>query len=949
MICYNWFSFNVVGSAMFRLSRKLKLLKKEIRAFSRMNYSGIEMRVKEAHEVLISQQAETLADPTPVNAALELEAQRKWLLLVKAEEKFYLQRSRVLWLLNGDCNTAYFHRMVNSRKAINHIHFLLSNAGDRIESQTGMMNHCIDYFAELLGGPCEPQMFTQGDINTLIPFRCSEDQKKGLTVRFTRVEIRNAFFSLPRNKTCGPDGFSAEFFCGCWDVVGPEVCDAIEEFFLSGSMLKQWNATTLVLIPKINNASSTSDFRPISCLNTIYKVISRLLASRLLPFLSQVISSAQSAFLPGRLIGENILLATDLVNGYNRQSVEPKSMLMVDLRKAFDSVRWDFVLAALTSLGIPSKFVQWISECISTASFTVAFNGTTGGNFTSTKGLRQGDPLSPYLFVLVMEVFSSLLQSRFDSGYIHYHPRASDLKLSHLMFADDVMIFFDGGSSSLHGVTEALDDFASWSGLRINPQKSQLFCAGVDEIEAFTMYQYGYATGTFPVRYLGLPLMSRKLKINEYEPLLDLLAKRFRAWAVRALSFAGRTQLLGTVIAGTINFWISTFILPKGCIKKIESICSRFLWSGDIDKLGHAKVAWETVCLPKAEGGLGLRSLLRWNTTLCLRYIWLLFSEKSSLWADWHRQYTMGSDSFWTIQPTVSDSWVWSSLLKLRPLAERYIACVVGNGRKAKFWFDSWTPLGPLIKLIGATGPRRLRLPLSATVSDSCSESGWLLPPPRSDVELQLHTHLTLAPLPSQCSIEDSYLWLTNGISSRDYSASKTWEACRPRETEKDWAKLIWFKGNVPKHAFNMWTAHLNRLPTRVRLASWNTGIDPSCTLCLFGHESRDHIMLTCGFSSEIWRLVLHRLSSSLTGFLDWNELLSWVKRSTSNAPTLLRKIAAQATIFHIWRQRNDTLHNHCFSPATSVFRLIDREIKLIILGRRGRGNFNSLLSKWLS
>lgn len=949
MICYHWFSFNVVGSAMFRLARKLKLLKKEIRAFSRLNYSGIEMRVKEAHEILISHQAETLADPSPVNAALELEAQRKWLLLIKAEEKFFLQRSRVLWLVNGDCNTAYFHRMVNARRAINHIHFLTSIDGVRYETQSGMMNHCIDYFSELLGGPCDPQLFTQGDVNILLPFQCSENQRNAMTMRFTRLEIRNAFFSLPRNKTSGPDGYSAEFFCGCWEIVGPEVCDAIEEFFISGSMLKQWNTTTMVLIPKITNAASTSDFRPISCLNTIYKVISKLLASRLLPLLTQVISSAQSAFLPGRLLGENVLLATDLVNGYNRQSSEPKAMLKVDLRKAFDSVRWDFVLAALTALGIPQQFVNWISECISTASFTIAFNGTTGGNFKSSKGLRQGDPLSPYLFVLAMEVFSSLLQSRFDSGYIHYHPRASDLKLSHLMFADDVMIFFDGGSSSLHGVSEALEDFASWSGLKINPQKSQLFCAGVNEMEATAMSHYGFSTGILPVRYLGLPLMSRKLRINEYEPLLDALVRRFRAWAVRALSFAGRVQLLNTVIAGTLNFWMSTFLLPKGCIQKIESLCSRFLWSGDVDRTGQAKVAWETVCLPRSEGGLGLRRLSNWNTTLCLRYIWLLFSDKPSLWADWHRHHNMSSESFWTIQHADSDSWAWKSLLKLRPLARQYIVCDVGNGSRAKFWVDTWTPLGPLINLLGVSGPRRLRLPMNSTVAQACSSTGWRLPSPRSDAEVQLHAHLTLVALPSQSSVEDSYSWLTNGIRNKDYSASKTWNDCRPRDTEKDWAKLIWFKGRVPKHAFNMWTAHLNRLPTRVRLAAWNPGISPSCTLCLFGQETRDHIMLTCGFSSELWRTVLQRLSYSQPGFLDWNELLSWIKRSSPRAPSLLRKIVAQATVHHIWRQRNDTLHNQSFNPASVVFRMIDREIKLIILGRRGNRNFKFLLSKWLS
>lgn len=285
-------------------------------------------------------------------------------------------------------------------------------------------------------------------------------------------------------------------------------------------------------------------------------------------------------------------------------------MLKVDLRKDFDSVRWDFVLAALRALDILERFINWIDECIGTPSFTISVNGSTGGHFTSSRGLRQGDPLSSYLFVLSMEVFSSLLQSRFDTGYIHYHPRTSELKVSHLMFADDVMIFFDGGSSSLHGVSETLDDFASWSGLRINPKKSQLFCAGVNQIEANAMACYGFTLGSLPIRYLGLPLMSRKLKISEYEPLLDALVRRFRSWAVKSLSFAGRKQLLASVIAGMINFWISTFRLPKGCIRKIESLCSRFQWSGDIEKMDLLKWLGIQSAYQKMKGVLVLEKSL---------------------------------------------------------------------------------------------------------------------------------------------------------------------------------------------------------------------------------------------------------------------------------------------------------------------------------------------------
>ena len=430
------------------------------------------------------------------------------------------------------------------------------------------------------------------DISSLVEFSCSASQQALLTSPFTSEDFRAAFFSLPRNKASGPDGYSPVFFMSCWSVVGGEVTAAVAEFFNSGCLLKQMNATNLVLIPKIPNASKTTDFRPISCLNTIYNVISKLLAGRLKEILNLAIGHSQSAFLPGRLLTENVLLATKIVHGYGYNNVEPSGMLKVDLRKAFDTIRWDFVIASLRAIHIPEDFIGWISTCISSAMFSISVNGHTGGYFESTQGLRQGDPLSPYLFVIAMEVF-------FSSGYIRYHPNTETLGITHLMFADDVMVFFDSGSSSLHGINETLDDFAGWSGLHMNRDKTQLFYAGLSQDESTALATYGFSVGSLPIRYLGLPLMHRKLKISEYSPLIDKLNSRFNFWATKSLSFAGRCLLIKTVIRGTVNFWTSTFLLPRSCIKTIESLCSRFLWSGATDRRAIAKVSWKIVCFQR--------------------------------------------------------------------------------------------------------------------------------------------------------------------------------------------------------------------------------------------------------------------------------------------------------------------------------------------------------------
>lgn len=204
---------------------------------------------------------------------------------------------------------------------------------------------------------------------------------------------------------------------------------------------------------------------------------------------------------------------------------------------------------------------------------------------------------------------------------IGHHPNASDPLVSHLAFADDIMVFFDGKKESLENIAVVLHEFSSISGLTMNRSKTDLFIAGVSHSETTRISSLGFNMGTMPIRYLGLPLLHRKLRISDYRALLDKLISRFSSWSARALSYAGRKELITSVIYGTINFWVSAFILPKGCLKNIESLCSRFLWNGDITRKPVAKVVWQSLCLPKEEGGLGFRSFSLWNKTLCLKLI----------------------------------------------------------------------------------------------------------------------------------------------------------------------------------------------------------------------------------------------------------------------------------------------------------------------------------------
>ncbi|KAL2225211.1 UNVERIFIED_CONTAM: hypothetical protein Sindi_3023200 [Sesamum indicum] len=269
----------------------------------------------------------------------------------------------------------------------------------------------------------------------------SEEDARFLLEPFTPADVKQAVFDIAEDKAPGPDGYSSGFFKAAWPIMGQEVSSAVLDFFRTGRLLKQINTTLLALIPKVHSPMTVGDFRPISCCNVLYKIIAKLIVQRLSVILDKLISPCQAAFVPERSIGDNIMLAQELFTGYNQTRLPPWCALKVDIRKAYDTVEWDFMIAVMELFGFPSTFLKWIEACVTTPSFSVVLNGKPHGFFKGAKGLRQGDPLSPYLFVLVMKVLHlGFLQLIDQNEVFSFHWKCDTARVFQLGFADDLLL-----------------------------------------------------------------------------------------------------------------------------------------------------------------------------------------------------------------------------------------------------------------------------------------------------------------------------------------------------------------------------------------------------------------------------------------------------------------------------------------------------------------------------
>ncbi|KAG7556378.1 Endonuclease/exonuclease/phosphatase superfamily [Arabidopsis suecica] len=917
-------------SAIFRFAKKLKALKPILRSLGRKELHQLSTRVEEAHKELCDKQLATLANPSTTMMAEEAEAFKTWDHVAELEEGFLKQKSKLHWLQVGDKNNKYFHNAVKARLAQNAIREIKCKDGSIATEQVDIKTEAVRFFEEFLTHkPVDYEGASTAEIQDLLEFRCSMSEQNVLVSQVTEEEIRTVLFKMPVNKAPGPDGYTVEFFKQAWSIVGNDFVTAIQSFFLMGFLPKGVNTTILALIPKKNEATEMKDYRPISCCNVMYKVISKILANRLKKILPASIAPNQSAFIKDRLMMENLQLASELVKDYHKVSISGRCALKLDISKAFDSVQWPFLLTILKAINLPDNFIHWIELCISTASFSVQVNGELAGFFRSERGLRQGCSLSPYLFVICMNVLSCMLDKAAEARKIGYHPRCKKLKLTHLCFADDILVFSDGSARSIAGILQVFDKFAEVSGLKISLEKSTLFMAGFsrDHVQEI-LQRFPFEAGSLPVRYLGLPLLTKSMSRSDYLPLLEKIRARITSWTGRFLSFAGRLQLIKSVLSSITSFWFSAFRLPSKCIKELESLFSAFLWSGPVLNTNKAKVAWVDVCKPIKEGGLGLRMLSETNTVSILKLIWRLVSAKDSLWVKWVSANLLRNASLWSARETSNTgSWMWKKILKYRDKAKSFHKMEVRSGLGTSFWFDTWCSLGRLVEVLGPRGC--IDFGITSTCSVAAALSTHRRRRHRNDMLNRIEDELdSLRSRNPQTGNDISFWKRNNGSFKSKFNSQETWQAIRQTNPVCDWYKGVWFPNSTPKYSFITWIAFRDRLATGDRLVKWNAAANGGCVFCDEDIETRNHLFFSCSYSAQVWSalasgLLGHRFTTS------WEALVPLLTSlSTPKLHLFVLRYAFQSSIYSLWTERNGRRHGEPPTPASKLAKLIDKNVR---------------------
>ncbi|GJT00845.1 RNA-directed DNA polymerase, eukaryota [Tanacetum coccineum] len=412
-----------------------------------------------------------------------------------------------------------------------------------------------------------------------------------------------------------------------------DLTDNVEMLHVRDSIANDlWDKFNSPLIPKFLEPKFVGDFRPISLIGRVYKVITKILQSRVSLVISDLISDIQTAFLPNRQILDGPFIINELLSRCHHKK-QSAMIFKVDFAKAYDSIRWDYLEDVLFSFGFGSKWRSWIRGCLTSSMASILISGSPTSEFQFHRGLKQGDHLAPYLFILVMESLHLSFSRVIDAGIFTGIRIDPTTMISHLFYADDAVFIGEWSQENLNGIMQMLRCFSLLSGLSINIKKSHILGVGIpSSLVNEAASRLGCSVMKVPFKYLGITVGGNTSLVKSWDDTIYKLKSRLSKWKLKTLSIGGRFTLLKSVLGSTPIYNMSLYKVPKAVLNTMESIRRNFFNGIQENEKKIAWIKWTKVLAPKKHGGLGVSSFYALNRALLFKWMWRFLSRDNSLW-----------------------------------------------------------------------------------------------------------------------------------------------------------------------------------------------------------------------------------------------------------------------------------------------------------------------------
>lgn len=756
-----------------------------------------------------------------------------------------------------------FKKKAEQRRQRNTIKGVYDSGGTwrEVEEEAEMV--FIDYFKTLFTSNNNVE-FQQ--VLDKVENRVTPEMNEALSASYTRDEIVMALKQMHPSKAPGPDGMPAFFYKKYWGVVGEDVVKHTLDILNNGGPISPINHTHIVLIPKKKHNQHTKDYRPISLCNVLYKLVSKVVSNRLKNALPCIISETQSAFVPGRLITDNVLVASEMFHYLRKKKkgIKGYMAMKLDMSKAYDRVEWAFIEGMMLKLGFGEGFVSLVMRCISSVTYYILYNDFPTKRFVPTRGLRQGDPISPFLFLICAEGLSSLLRDAEMNKAIHGVKLGRNVPpISQLFFADDSLLFTRASEADADAILDILESYELASGQKINLEKSEVsFSRNVSpNMQNMLQSKLTFTAVEGHDKYLGLPTYLDRSKKVVFQTIEDRVWKKVKGWKERTLSQAGREVLIKSIAQSIPTYAMQCFRIPESILRNITSLCRNFWWGQKGNERKMALISWDNLCLSKEMGGLGLRDMKAFNTALLAKQCWRILQNPESLAATVLKGKYFPRSNFWEAKAPSNASYTWKSILSARETLEEGVRWVIGDGRRVKFWGDKWIPdlLGgklyspPQNGETGATMVRDWR---------HNEGNGWKLEEMQQVLTGEEVIAITKVRV-SEYDQEDIMQW--KHTKSGDFSVRSAYYAEQQRargeigtsnnvQNCKLWRR-IWGAEVPQKVKHVVWRVAREGLPLMDVLMRRGMQVDRICPRCGEVNELTAHMIVWCRESQLLWQL----------------------------------------------------------------------------------------------